>query len=380
MTIIVLLLLISAITRVLASNISRTALSLLAVSAFACIFATNQMAAFTSLTSFVANMVVAFSVAMVFIHGKVSINQFYRIVLFVTTVSILLSIAQMVASQYGIMLSLSPQQESQIALGFGPSFRTEANTYGKYLTFPFFLFIPVLLNNPKNRKIRIFYILMILAIIACYTRSAIIGTLFGLIYVFMWYSIKGRFQLAFKRFFPVLVLVVAGLTAALSGALGISEYAVFKIQNFFDSEEFFAGGSSAYRIEAMEAVINKSLTDSKYFWLGDGWGQTHVEVQGQLVQAGGADVVNILGFAGVIGVMFYLLMYNTMMRYLSRGASRNMSKELAMFSEGLLFAAVAMFITGQISGYLITPELYLLLGAAIYVSITHQASLRFRVE
>ena len=316
----IVLLLASVIPRLLASSVFLLLLLFVVVNIFTAAFSSAPGAAFASLTSFLANVAVAMAAAMILLSRRLRIDQLFRLVMIISVVSVCLAIIQMVAAKAGLILALSPQQEGQIAIGFGPAFRTEANTFGKFLTLPFMLCLPFYLRNSGDRSLRVFMLALLAGILISFTRSAIFGLLVGFLFAVFWYAKRGRLSMIALRMMPVMIVSAIAIGLAISGALGVSDYAIHKIMNFFNSEEIFAGGSSAYRIEAMNAVINKATSDSKYLFLGDGWGQTYAEVQGLVVQAGGGDLVNILGASGLLGVIVYLVFYLTMLRSLWRTA------------------------------------------------------------
>jgi len=326
-------------------------------------------AALASLTSLLANLAVAMATALILVRNKIDLDAFKRLLINLTLLSVVWGVIQIIAASGGLVLALSQQQEAQIQIGFGPGFRTEANAFGKYMLLPFLLFLPAYLKNPRNRKLRYAYLIMTVGILMNFTRSAIYGLMVALLFVFMWYAVQGKLALVFTRAAKIAMVVALGLALMLSGAVQTSGYAIHKLENFFNKEEILEGGSSAYRLMAMEAVIDSTVNDSKRLIIGNGWGQTYVEIQGQVVQAGGADFVNCLGFGGIAGVLCYLLYSWLALLTLARAARRTADPDQAMIAEGLLFAFVGMFVTGMMSGYLISPEYWILIGASIYVGI-----------
>jgi hypothetical protein len=364
-----------AIPKLFMSNIFLCLLIFFAVNIFSAALSDSSVEAFASLTSFMANIAITMAVAMLLLTNKISIERFTNLLLLVTAVSVIWSLIQILAFRFGLVLGLSEHQEAQILMGFGPAFRTEANTFGKYLSFAFLFFLPLLIRSPRDRRLRFFYILLLVGILSSFTRTAIVGALAGGLFAFFWYSLRGKFSMVSTRILSIVLAVTIMLGLVSGGLVRISDYAQHKLDTLFLQDEWTAGSSSAYRLEAMQAVIDSALRDDRKLVIGNGWGQTYVYVRGLKVQAGGADVVNILGYAGLIGVTFYLLYTLVLLVTLSRVARNRRDPDLAAFAEGLLFAAVGMFVTGHMSGYLIAPEYYLLLGASIYTGI---ASKRLR--
>jgi hypothetical protein len=237
------------------------------------------------------------------------------------------------------------------------------------MVFPFLFFLPMYIKNPRNKDLRRLYVVMFLGVFMNFTRSAIVGIAAAFLFVFFWYAFRGRFAVISGKAFQVMAVVALMVVLISSGALEISEYARYKLENLFNQEEIFEGGSSSYRLESIQAVIDNTLNDPKRFWIGNGWGQTYYEVRGIEVQAGGADVVNCLGFGGVIGAGFYVLYYFAMIFGMMKVANRCPDPVLAQFAEGLLFAAIGMLVTAQMSGYMISPEYFLMLGLAIFTGL-----------
>lgn len=355
------------------SSIFLALLSFVALNFVAAFLSDMPSQAMASLMSFLANVGVAMAAALIlFGCEKMPPNRLMNLVLGVTVISVFWGLIQIIAFPAGVMLALSPEQETQILIGFGPGFRTEANTFGKYMLLPFLLFLPAYLKNPRSHKLRFAYLVMIIGILMNFTRSAIFGLMAALAFVFLWYAMRGKLALVSTRAVKIFLVVALGLTLMLSGVINVSGYAVYKLENFFNKEEILEGGSSAYRLAAMEAVIDNTANDPKRLAIGNGWGQTYVQLQGIEVQAGGGDLINILGYSGALGISFYLLYTSLAFFALARAAKRRTNPEDAMFAEGLLFAFVGMFVTGQMTGYLITPEYWLLIGMCIYIGVARK--------
>lgn len=366
---VVILLLIGSIFQVLKSRIFIALLVFYFVNIIASILSGTPNKAFASFASYSANIGIVIAVALILLRCKLSLEQFSKLVLVVTVASVIFGLVQVFAYRFGINLALSEPQLVQLNMGFGPAFRTEANTFGKYLVFPFLLFLPAYLHNQQDKFLRICYSVMLIGIFASFTRTAIFGLLAAMAFVMVWYPLRGKASLVSTRLIKIFMVAGISIGLLLSGVVTVGDYATHKMENIFNKQELLSGGSSAYRLEAMQAVIDVTLNDIKRFWIGNGWGQTYVRVRREEVQAGGADMVNILGYSGFIGVVFYLLYTFTMMHKLARIARTHREGELARFAEGLLFASIGMFVTGLMSGYLIAPEYYILLGASIFADI-----------
>jgi hypothetical protein len=358
------------ILRLLKSPLVLILLMLVGVSFVAAALSDRQVFAFASLTSFLANLTVAMVVAALLARGRLSLDRMVRVVLAVSVVSVLWSLLQIMALQAGLVLALSEQQQAQIMLGFGPGFRTEANTFGKYLLFTLLFFLPALVRRPRDLRLRACYLLLLVGFFINFTRTATYGLLVGLVFAGAWYVRSGRGALLSVRIVRLIAAGMLILGLLLSGLVPISDYGRYKIENLFNRGEILTGGSSAFRLASMETVIDSAISDGRKLVIGNGWGQTQAEVQGMEVQGGGGDVVNFLGWGGLISVALYLLYTSVLWRAMHRVARRHEDPGLVQVAEGILFASVGMFVTGQLSGYLIAPEYYLLMGMAIYVELT----------
>lgn len=341
----------------------------------------TPVAALASLSSFCANLAVAMATALILRSGKVNLASFKYIILIVSVISILWGLTQIAAFRIaGLDLSLSSEQQTQILMGFGPGFRTEANTFGKYMVLPFFLFLPDLINQ-RNKSIILAYLVILAGILMNFTRTSIYGMLITFTLVLLWYFLKGKSFLFMRKSMIIVGVTVIFLNLLLAGFLTWSEYGSYKFEQLFSEEEILEGASSAYRIESMQIVIEGALSDSKKLLFGNGWGQTYIYFRGKLQQAGGGDIINVLGYAGLIGIFSYLMYMWFSFLAAKKVARKNQDINQAQFAEGVMFALLGIFITSQMAGYLITPEYWMLIGVCIYLSIGNRLkkpSLRLR--
>lgn len=375
LAVLVVLLLAGSIPSLLRSKVFIAVVFFAAINFLAALLSDEPSAALVSLMSNYANIGIVTAVALILLRGRLSGIEVAHLVLFITILSVLLSIAQMVSYQGGLLLALSDEQELQVQLGFGPAFRTEANTFGKYLVLPFLLFLPMIISGQHKRVLQFAYMLILLGILMNFTRTALYGILIAILYAFVWYLFKGGFTKVMTRYFMVGSGTILVLLLITSGLIPISDYARHKIDNFFDKEEILEGGSSAYRIEAMEVVLENTLADEKRLLIGNGWGQTYYDIRGEEVQAGGGDLINVFGYSGILGVTAYLAFHFLAFFAAFKLALRRDRTPQTLLAEGVLFSMVGMFFTGQMSGYLIAPEFYLLLGICVYFSLISRSQL-----
>lgn len=366
----VVFLLAKEIPKLLESRVLWALLIFVGINICAIIYSDSPGRAFFSFLAVTANISVAMATAMILLTGKVKLATLLQIILLVTLVSIFWGLLQIVAYRFaGFNLSLSEEQVNQIAMGFGPGFRSEANTFGKYMVFPFLLFLPEYIEHKRIKNINWIYLVFLVGILMNFTRTSIYGMGIAFLFVFFWYVRVGKLSLLSQK--SVKLAVVIGLAVVLmkSGALNVSDYAMHKINNIFNQEEILQGSSSGYRLDMMRFIVGDALSDSKKMVVGNGWGQTYFRYYRQEVRAGGGDIVSVLGYAGLLGVGGYLLYMLSAFGIAWKTSSRRLNLSLCSFSEGMMFAFVGIFCVGQMAGYLIMPEYWLMIGMAIYLSL-----------
>ena len=372
--VLVVVLLAKHLHRLISSRVFQALLLLVAVSIFAALMSSAPSQALASLTSFLANIAVAIATALILLSGKLDEVKVKRLVIGMTIVSVGLGLMQIVAFKLGgINLALSPEQMKQVAVGFGPGFWTEANTFGKYMVVPFFLLLPDYFGRWRQ-YIGVVYLILLTGILMNFTRSAIYGMVIASVYVVIWFAYQRKLAILTRRGTWLVVTTTVALTLILGNVLGVSNYAKFKVENFFDQEELVGGTSSAYRLQAMQTVLESSLSSPKMLTIGNGWGQTYTRIQGVDVQAGGGDLINLLGYSGLLGVIAYLAFMLAAFLALRRSALLEVNTVRARFATGAMFALVSVFVTAQISGYLISPAYWMLIGFCIYLDKTNQYS------
>lgn len=370
----VVMLLSKHIPDLLKSKVFIALLIFVSVNIISIIYSGNSGRAAASFLSLGGNVGVAMATAMILTARRIDLPSFKRIILIVTVFSVAFGLMQIVVFRLvGISMALSPEQETQILIGFGPGFRTEANTFGKYMVIPFLLFLPEYLERQRNRIVLI-YLVLIIGIFMNFTRSSIYGMCAAFVLIAIWYASRGKLGLLAKRSVKISIVVLAGIVIVFGGFINISDYARYKLENLFNKEEILAGDSSGYRLDMMRLVVDDVMSDNKKLLIGRGWGQTQYYRHGVEVTGGGGDVVTVLGYAGILGVFSYLLFI-----FISLVTTINLTRkaedpEVSRFAEGVMFVLFGVLCVGQLAGYLITPEYWLMIGVCIYLS------LRLRVD
>lgn len=356
------------VPRLFSSKVFLALMFFVGVNLCAVILSDAPLRALLSFFSLCANIAIAMATALVLLTEKLDLGNLKRIILTVTLISIFCGLIQIIAFRFfGVTLALSLEQVSQIAAGFGPAFRTEANTFGKYMIFPFLLFLPEYLEN-RRKHVGLIYLIFGVGILMNFTRSSIYGMGIALIFIAVWYIRNGKGVLLTRKSLKIIVAVTFGIFLMISGIANESQYAKHKIYNFFNKEELLSGGSSGYRLEMMRLMLTNTLSDTKKIFIGNGWGQTYFYVQSREVQAGGADTLNALAFSGIFGVFAYLFYMYVSFSELKKYCYFDIKGNANIFAEGSMFAVVGIFLVSQMSGYLIAPEYWMLIGIAIFIS------------
>jgi hypothetical protein len=329
-------------------------------------FSDSPSDAAISLLSLMANIGVAIAVSLVLLKRRLTIEQLYSLVMVYSVISVLWSLTQTVGAGLGLPLGLSPEQDSQIAIGFGPGFRTEANAFGKFLAVPFLLFLPRIIQRRNDAKFKLGFALIILGIMINFTRSALIGMTIASVYVVYSYLMRRRLTVLLKRALALAAIVGVCVLAIFSNLLPAADYAKFKMENILNRQEIFAGASSEYRVAALAKAWDSILSDRKRLIIGNGWGQLKIEMNGEEIKGGGNDLVHVVGFGGIPALVAYAFYSFMIFKSLRAATRRAYSEDLKLITQGFTFAFVEIFATGQLTGHLISPEYWLLVGVGIY--------------
>jgi hypothetical protein len=337
----------------------------------AAVLSDSPSQALASMSAVTANMALSVATALVLVSGRLRPASLVQLLVKLTVVCVLWGILQLVAHQVaGVTLGLSSDQDQQIAIGLTPSFRTEANTFGKFLMVPFLLFIPEFVRRGRSPKWTMFYLVLVLGFFAAFTRTSIYGTALALLFVLVWYVIRGRASGVFRKFGVIGAFGTIVLAVFASGSLNVSEYALHKIDTIFSRQEALEGASSAFRILSMQNTFEAFTASDKTVVIGNGWGQVYMSYGDETLQSGGGDLLNALGYGGLLGGGAYLLLIGTCVVAAMRRARATPPSETSVFAEGVLFAMVGVLITGQLAGLFLAPEFWMVIGFCIWLGIS----------
>ncbi len=369
LSLIYLLVLFEKIPKLFKSKVFLALIAFVAINLGAVALSDTPDKAFASFLSLCANIGVSMATALILLAGKIKISSLKRTIIGVTLISIPFGILQIFAFRFaGIVLALSSEQVNQISLGFGPAFRNEANTFGKYMVFPFLLFLPEYIESKRIKKINLIILAFIIGILMNFTRTSIYGMGITFLFILIWYLRKNKFSLLIQKGLKIGLVIAFGIFLMLSGVLKTSEYAQYKINNFFNQEEITSGGSSNYRINSMQLILDDSLSSTKKTVIGNGWGQTPYDTNTEL-KTGAGDIVDLMGYSGILGVFGYLFYTWLAFKSASTVSASSQDQEKAIFATGVTFALVGIFCTAQFASYLIAPEYWMLIGLCIFLSV-----------
>lgn len=326
--------------------------------------------ALKSYTLLMLNVGISLVTALILCSEKISMSTLKKIIFIISLVGIIWGLIQFgLKTTININLSLSETQVKQIEWNLIPAFRTEADSFSKYLSFPLMLFIPYLLRGRGSKKVIIvFYVLALLCIGINMVRTGIYGLMFGL-FVVLLFNFKKR---KVKRFIVgigiISVIAVIILFLVYKGILPIGDYARSKIVSVFNFSSLSIKNdySGSYRIKNIEFLLRQVFSNTHNTWFGMGWGQAYYYYGGKYMHLVIGDLFSYLGYGGIIGLLLYLIMSFRTFLIFKRAASLNIPSSLPSFAEGMMYAFSAVFFTSILSGQLIAPEYWVIIGAALF--------------
>lgn len=343
--------------------------------------------ALLSLVSLFCNISVSVAIALILLSHRLRIDQLVTIVVGVTLVSIFWALIQILSYKFiGINLALSDEQVTQIRGGFGPGFRTEANTFAKYLNLVFLLLVP---NFMGGKGINGFWIdkyrflifpMLLVGMLICLTRSAIYGLAVTLLCIAFYYVSTGREKVFNRRLFKYIISSALAIGLYVLVVDNVNEYSAHKIATLFSADEILEGESSTFRLYSQLQLYNAFVANGVSVSIGNGWGQVFYSYGDDVWQAGGAEILTALAYGGIFSGFAYVCYM-----VFSLHAFRNMViKQSNVFNarsyEGFMFANMGLFITGQINGSQVAPEYWMLFGVAIFCSTTLRSRRIYTLE
>jgi len=189
--------------------------------------------------------------------------------------TVIFGIIQMIAYTFtDTLLTFTIGQDAQISIAKRPpSFFTEADTFGKFLSLPFLFFLPFAINknNRFYKKTKIIIFIFLLGIIINMTRSALIGIgLTGLIYVFYLFK-KNELtrNIATMYIIVSLSIIIFPFFFVTTKVVGSHEELSYRIQTLINpSTMIVEDPSAAYRKKGVEETLEGSFESIQSFLVG----------------------------------------------------------------------------------------------------------------
>lgn len=335
-----------------------------------------------SLRSFILPLIlfsIAINIAIALYKSEINDDIFVKIILYGGVIAVVFGIIQITTYSFtGILLTFTEVQDGQIVIAKRPpSFFTEADTFGKFLSFPFLFFLPFALdkNNKYYKKIRIFIVLFLSGIIINMTRSALVGIGVAC-FVYILYLLKRQSverNIAVVYVIASLSMIILPFFFATTKVVGSHEELTYRIQTLINpSTMIIEDPSAVYRKKAVEETLEGSLESFQSFLIGHGWGSAIISTKGEPKDVGGTLFVNILYYSGIFALLIYLLICVTIIGILLKITRKRDNPEKRLFAEGILFSFIGMLIISQLASMWIAPEFWLVIGCAMYLEIFYE--------
>lgn len=344
---------------------------LIFVNVVAALLATDPIRALLSLGLLLANVMLAVAVAILLISKRVSGRQVVMSFVFVAAISAVWTAAQVIAfSLMGMNLGLSESQQYQVANGWGPGFRTEANTFAKFLNVAFLLTFPTLFREVRGVKLILLMGLFAAGLVFAFTRSVLYTLPVTLVVIYLWYQKTGEGRPLTKKPFLLAAAFSSVVATYVMLSAYFNSYATHKIANFFNPNEIISGDSSGFRLMLQSLLIDSIFESPKNFIFGTGWGQVYyyLEAANLHLQPGGADIIVFTAYGGVFSGILWLAAVISAVRSAAFMSSAAQSVDERLFFQGVLFAILGLLITGLVNSSLIAPEYWIVFGLAIFSS------------
>ena len=331
-------------------------------------FSSNPTSSLTSLGLLLANASLSFSVALIIVSNKVSLESIINITLKGAIVGVTLGVIQVAFYKLaGLNLGFSEAQEGQIATGCSPGLKTEANTFAKYLNVVFLLSLPRILSINNNQSPTFTLVFISIGLLTSLTRSVIYSLFVCLVIVYFWYQVSGRGKLFSLLPLKIIGVGGVGLTIFSIIVVNFNEYAAHKLKYFFDTQEILHGGAAGYRLMSQGILWDSFIKNENTLLTGKGWGQVGFSYGENELQAGGSELITALAYGGIIAGALYILYFTTAIFGVLKTIKHKSDSEYFQTREGVMFAVTGLFVTGQLNGSMNAPEYWLVFGMAIAI-------------
>lgn len=341
------------------------------INIFVIVFSSNQVDALRSFVLPLILITIAVNMGVMLGMKKLTLAAVKDIVLYGTLIAIGFGFLQMIVySISGGLLVLTEGQISQILIAKRPpSFFTEADTFGKFLSLPFFLFLPFTLE--KKKQSIIVTVIILAAILINMTRSAMIGIGITLI-MYLIYSLKRKSltrNMTMLSGVVALMLILIPFIIGTTSALGSQDELSYRFQTLISPTKLMADGSTHFRFTALEETVKGIFENSRTILSGHGWGQSYINVWGIPYDVCGSLFINIIYYSGIFALLIFLWFCYHVLKILYITSKMKNTGSIHLFAEGLFFGFLCMLIISQLASMWIAPEFWLVIGCAIYLEL-----------
>lgn len=326
---------------------------------------------------------IALNVGIVLHTNKVQQRTFIKIIMYGSLITVIFGILQISSYAFGnILLTLTETQQVQITFAKRPpSFFTEADTFGKFLSLPFLFCLPFALdkNNKYHNKMIIMVVIFLLGIVVNMTRSALVGIglacILYIIYLFKRRSLGHNVAVIYGL--AALLIIVMPFFFATTKVVGSHEELTYRLQSLINpSVMIVEDPSTAYRKKSVEEALEGSMESPNAFLMGHGWGSAIIPSRGEPKDVGGSLPINILYYGGIFALITYLIICGMIILILLNVTKRVADSERRLFAEGILLSFIGMIIISLLASMWIAPEFWVVIGCAIYFELTSKEESR----
>ncbi len=361
------------------SNVFWALMVFLAVNIIAATNANVPEDALRSLGLLTSNICITIAVALILMSGRIGIGTVVKLLVGVALFSVVFGLVQVGSHHFiGWDLSLSESQGQQLLGGFASGLKTEANTFAKYLNLALLLILPSLLVSPKWKQSLLVVTIIAIGMLMSLTRSALYGLTVTFVFSYLWYLSSGRGRLIAPKAMAFFGAATVSLIIFACIVGGFNEYASYKLAHFFSFREILTGDSASFRLMSQGLLWDEFTATGKTMLIGNGWGQVKFMLGDREMQAGGAEIIVALAYGGIFSGISYLLYQLSAIHAAQQIITLNKEGKNETLYEGIMLGLIGLLITGQISGSMIAPEYWIMLGIAIYCGYTAKVANRKR--
>jgi hypothetical protein len=318
-----------------------------------------------------ASASVGVATALILISGAMNVTAFKRTILAATIVSLAWGLIQYIGhAAAGINLALSETQRQNIEWNMIPAVRTEADTFGKYLLFPFMLFIPALVEKKTraSKPVLVFYVAATFCLTVSLVRTSLYGCIVGIMYILYWSKKRGTLAPYLKYILLITLAISVIVALSLQGVLPVGDYVQqkFRVAFNFNLTHLEQDDSGSFRVANIRSILEGALNDIHTIFWGRGWGQTYFYWGGEQLHTIAGDGLHTFAYGGLFGSGLYMLYTVNAFLAFRRAAMQRADHAVARFGEGMMYAMIAMFTTSLFAGYFLAPEYWILIGCSIF--------------